>query len=301
MAVDFTSTQLLAAIKRRVTTPTSQRLLTDEDILANATDEMVSSIIPLFVAARDDYFLKYVDYTVTLGTVEYAIPPRAIGNKVKDVQWVDQYGNWTRLPRQNTDDTTISDYGFSFRGNKIRISPDPTQNPSEVLRVYYYARPGELVKPTAAAKISGINTGTNTVTVSTLPATWAAAQVCDFISATPPFDSLAWDMVIQGISGTDIQFTTALPAALSIGDYIAEKYESPIVQLPLEGHQLLVQGTALRILEELGDKENFQVAAAAYERVKEGFNRAVSPRAETSGKVINNRERLVRTRPRFFW
>ena len=83
--MDFTSTGLIAQIKRRALIPTSQNLFTDSDLIAMLNEELQNRVIPYILSVREDYFLTYDEYTQNGSTTEIDIPTNAIGNKINQV------------------------------------------------------------------------------------------------------------------------------------------------------------------------------------------------------------------------
>ena len=85
----YTTTDLLAAIKRRAQLPDANGALTDADILALATPAMRTQIQPLIRSVREDYAVVSEVQTVVADQQQYPIPSRAEGGSVRDV-WMRQ-------------------------------------------------------------------------------------------------------------------------------------------------------------------------------------------------------------------
>ena len=72
--MDFTSTGLIAQLKRRALVPTSQNLFTNSDLIAMLNEELQNRIVPYVLAVREDYFLTYKEYVQDGSMTELDIP-----------------------------------------------------------------------------------------------------------------------------------------------------------------------------------------------------------------------------------
>jgi hypothetical protein len=145
--------------------------------------------------------------------------------------------------------------------------------------------PGELCATDDAAKITTINTGTNTVTCSTVPASWTGSEAVDIIKGSGGYEYLSTSASITAINGTDITLS-ALPSGLSVGDWVAIEGESPIPQLPRELQPLLAHKVVVQILESMNQRG---AAKAADERVDKMIQSAlsiISPRVKGGAKKL---------------
>ena len=168
MAVQYTTTQLVAAIKRRGSIPSSQQLFTTEDFVALANDEMETVIVPSIMSVREEYFVGYTDIAVASSNtpVEVNIPADAIGQKLRDVCWVDTNGQLTSIPRLELEQASgtiqLDSYGqssgFMVRANKIILYP--SNQGTGTLRLYYFKRPMQLASSQNSGQITAINENT---------------------------------------------------------------------------------------------------------------------------------------------
>src|ERR1700689_5512750 len=96
-APDYTtdgSTQALVdSVYRRVLSPNSQNTLQPADIIAFLDEEMRTTILPLILAAQEEFFVKNFDQLVIQGQYAYTIPPRAAFATWRDVVFVDANRN----------------------------------------------------------------------------------------------------------------------------------------------------------------------------------------------------------------
>lgn len=204
--------------------------------LSILNDQMQVDIIPLLLRLNEEYFEERKDFTITEGST-YRIPRRAIGAQLRDVQVYDSNGNYQNLARLYEEDRASDLSGYYIKRNVIELTDDFTTG---TLRLCYFAAPNTLVATTACAQITAIDTTLNQVTVSSVPSTFANGTSIDFIQNNNPFDVLTMDAAISNISGTTLTFSD-LPDDLDEGDWIALATQSPVPNVPVELHPVLVQ------------------------------------------------------------
>lgn len=298
MSLDFTSTAMITDVKRRASCPTSQSLFLNLDFCALLSSEMRGKLIPLIKRTKEDYFLSSVDYAIDGTTRVFAIPNRAIGMAIRNVEYADPNNyDENRAPRtsagsrgQSLSYTDIG--GYYLQDNDIIFESAPTRT-SEVIRVYYYRRPSKIIPVSSAGKILAIDTATKTVTLDNAPTAWDTTYLFDFIKGSGGFQSLGDDKVITLVSGFDITFSATLPTGLAVGDWVAEAGESPIAQIPYDGHDLLGQLAAIKILESQGDANLIKFAQDKALVMEMDFLSLISKRVETQPKKIVSRKGLM--------
>jgi hypothetical protein len=163
----YTSSQLISAIKRKISFPTSSNTFTDDDLLAFANEEMMISQVPSVLLYHEEFFVASVIYPLRQDTNRYPIPKRAIGMRLRDVFWCDPAGNLFEMTRIQADDKAFFQrsiganqaiHKFYIEGNDIVLTPSPVNSPSGSLVVYYFIRPNQLVTEDRAAIIEGFST-----------------------------------------------------------------------------------------------------------------------------------------------
>lgn len=295
MPIDYTTDALVDSVKRRITVPTSQQFFYPANIVSFANDEMMSTIIPSIISIREEYFVTKQDFAIVSGTNSYSIPNRAVGGMMRDVVLVDSDGNEVAIPRLQPETTKSESalsntrlYGFILRDDKVLLYPSADAFTQQTLRMYFMRRPNNLVIKSLGAQISNVNTGTNEVTLSNVPTAWTTNTTFDVINGNPIFSSVADDQAITAINGNILTFSS-LPVGIAAGQWVAEARNTPIPQIPYEGHHVLAQFTAARMLEAMGDKGNAKVILDIANNLLEGFLKIVTPRTEATMKKINNR------------
>lgn len=305
---DYTTTGLLADIKRKAFVPISQITFDDAALLSIADEEMQVGIVPMVMRTREEYFVSAKEYTVQGNTREFEIPERAIGAKLRDVTIIANPGtsdgvvNERSLPEINAEDAVwnntynnfLSLQSFFLRNNYVVLSPSATSFQGQQLKLYYFKRPSKLIQTTECSKITGI-TGSNTCTVNIVPTNFGTGGTisitADIVKATPPFQILQMDITVSLDTNTNIAtFSESLSdLGISNGDYICLANESPIPLIPVELHSLLAQRAAVKILSSLGDDKNFKVAQNRLEEMEKNILELISNRVEGANrKVVNN-------------
>lgn len=290
----YLSEDLIASVKRRCNVPTAQITFQTADFLALADEEIRCKLVPLVLKHMEEFYVALQDQAITANVTTFAIPYRAVGMALRDVQIVSSTDPDTRvgLERLNPEDLyagisgnarfLVKKNGFYLQGNSLILYPTPAQS-LDTLRMSYYMRPNSLVATNTCAQITAINSGSNQVTVSVVPSNITTLTTVDFVRAQPGFECTAIDQTISSIVGTTITFSEALPSNLAVGDYICLSGQSCVVQVPVELQPLLFQYVVVRILAAQGDQTNLKAAVAELEALEKAASVLLAPRV--SGKV----------------
>lgn len=252
----YTNDDLVTLIKRESSLPESSDL-TNPIILAHATNVVKNLIGPALMKIREEFFVFPKSYTITANQSAYRISPRAIGSTVRDVQIQDSAGNIKSLPWVNPEDIKTSSTGkptsFYLKGSNIVLYPTPNQT-IDTLIADILIRQSTLVEVSATAKVTAIDTLTNTVTVDNLPTTWAAATVVDLVKGSSPYEILDIEYSISSVGASTIVFSS-LPSTLEVDDYVCLKGETFTPNLPEDLFQVLIKLTAGEILSSIGQQD----------------------------------------------
>lgn len=158
----FTTDDLIASIKRRISFPLSQNTFQYSDLVAFLNEEMQLSAVPTVKQEHEEYFVYKVTVPLVNGVSRYEIPNRAIGMALRDVKYSDATGNFYDMTRIAPDDKaffqqsngsnqTISKY--YIEGNEIVLTPLVQAGAVGKLNFFIYLRPNALVKNDRAATI----------------------------------------------------------------------------------------------------------------------------------------------------
>lgn len=300
----YLSEDLISSVKRRCNVPTSQVTFQTADFLALADEEIRAKLIPLVLKHMEEFYVTSQDYSLASGGSTFAIPYRAIGMALRDVQIVSSSDADTRvgLERLNPEDLyaglsgnarfMVKKSGFYLQGNNVVLYPTLTQS-VDTLRLSYYMRPSSLVPTTSVAQIQTITPASNQLTVATLPSTITAQTTVDFVRAKPGFDCTAIDQTISNIASTTLTFSAALPTTLAVGDYVCLSGQSNVVQVPVELQPLLFQYVVVRILAAQGDPK-LKDAMAELESLERAAGVLLAPRVTGKARRVVNARSINR-------
>lgn len=300
-----TGDDLLAAVKRTVTIPANQSLLQDADILALATEELLSKMVPTLISLRQEYFLRVERQLMTSGVSEYAIPYRAIGRTLNDLKLFD--GTSTRrLPRIQTNDAHLFNYsaypnGFYFSGDSVIVIPAPVPNNTLYAEFWFFLRPNKLTTTSAAAQV--VSASGDTITVTSVPSTMTAGVLVDVIQGVQGNRTWVYDCQIANVTGNTITLDTGcltvanapnpVPTLIA-GDWVALAETSPVIQLPEESFQMHVYRTSARVLEALGDFDGKRSLLDLLPSLEKDLEMLLAPRIENEGQKVMQRTGLLR-------
>ena len=158
----YSTDDLIASIKRRISFPLSQNSLLYSDLVAFLNEEMQLSAVPAVKQEHEEYFVYKVTVPLINGVSRYEIPNRAIGMALRDVKYSDSSGNFYDMTRIAPDDKaffqqsngsnqTVSKY--YIEGNEIVLTPLVQAGASGKLNFFIYLRPNSLVRNDRAATI----------------------------------------------------------------------------------------------------------------------------------------------------
>lgn len=278
----MTTEELISALKIRGSFPSADDLFSDSDFLVLFNQQMKTEIIPIMLLLSEEYFLISKDFSITQNA-SYRIPSRAIGAKLRDLQFVDGSNNISSINRLFEEDRPLNNSGYYLVRNSVELSQGFTNG---TLRMKYFARPNDLVLSSSCGQIQSIDILNNQVVVNAVPATFTTGALCDFIQGLNPYDLLDYDAAITGVSGTTITFAS-LPSGLAVGDWLCPAQKAPVPMVPEEMHPVLVQSA---LVSALGAKKDKAVTyeAQVLERIKQDAIRMLDPRVENDSVAFKS-------------
>lgn len=294
MANPYTTTELMNSIIRRGMLMKAPNALDTADYLAFADDEIRTSILPKITALDEEYKIADYDVAVSSSTAEYAIPPRAAGDALRQVLLkvgTDDFQPLSRVEpeRRHYLSQSGSVEGYVFEDGKIILVP--SLSASGTLRLKHARRANRLVQTSAVGEIQSINTGTKTVTFTAAnPSTFSTSQTYDIIQGTPPFKTLAMDQTATAVTGSTVTFTNSLPTDLAVGDFVCLKEETPIPLIPLETHAYLAEKVAGKALHALGfpSWKDFLGPGGSCDQMWSETVKILSPRDRAGSRYVVN-------------
>lgn len=297
MSADYTTTGLLAKMKRRGFIPAGCGLTTS-DLLQVLTGELRNYIPAFLKGIREEFIIAEMSIPVTGASVP--VPVRACGIALRTIGWTRSDGTiapLTRVEPERRGDFGLSGEpsGFMFRGNNCILVPAAI---SGTLVVSYQQRPGELVLPTSCAIVNGGGPG-NLVVDAGFPAEWDDTMLYDVVSSAPNFGLQAMDLAGEPAGTTFIPSVSAATANVTATSYICRATETCVPQIPLECFDLLAQAAAVEIAQSTGSTRLAALREGLEGKDGRGGLRAqvamiLSPRSDGNARVIVNRSRLGR-------
>lgn len=295
----LTVSKLIASIKRRTMSPTSQITFKDEDLIEFMNEEMLIGIIPSIEQMKDEYLVFKEQIPIQNNVNSYPIPERSLGNKLRDLSYStdkkDEY-NMTQIELDNKNSNSyINQTGFYcsqfyVQGGDVVLYPN-TSNYSGWLNMYYYMRPNYLVKDEEVATITAIDRENGIITVSKLPSGYNTDNKYDFVKSRSPHNIINIDISVTGINQvtkTLLVPTDKIPQQLQVGDYMPIAGESCIPNIPTELHAVLSQRVALKVLEALGDTAGIANAEKKLNEMEAKTGVLIDNRVEGAPRKVKN-------------
>lgn len=300
--LDYTTTGLIANIKRRITLPDAQNLYSGDDLIAFMGDELSSTIMPLVHSVQQEYWVMKVDVPLVQGQTNYTIPIRGITNGLRLVTLLDTNGNEIAFPMLRPEYTASSSswlspytlsvlYGFELEDDHIVVFPQQVvSNPVMSVRFRIERQPSQLCGVLDAAQVVSILG--QVVTVNSIPSDWLTSMTFDLINGQPAFQSKGDDFVVSvlNVGTSEITFTTTLPTNLAVGDWISIANTSPIPQIPYQMFPYFAQCVAGLCLAGLADQEPYQESQRKLAIMKEDLLKLMQPRDMGNVQTIVNRD-----------
>lgn len=297
-----TSDELVDGIKKRVTVPASQALISDADILTIANTMIRGRMIPLIESLSQEYFVRISLEDVVAGQSEYQIPYRAIGRKLRELKMLDAQTNVRNLALISIEDSQMYEtstlcVGFYYKGDRFVLVPGVPDDitPDQTLQIWWYMPPNALCAVTDAAMVVSIAGAT--VTCDTVPATVTGASAIDFIQGRSGNTIFDFDVVPSSSTATTVVFASAddIPTELAAGDYIAAAGFSPVVNfLPNEAQPLLESYSAQRVCQRIGDFDGAKMIDPDISVEEKNLKLLLEPRIDGEPTIIINRYSLAR-------
>ena len=267
----LTTDDLIKSIRVRGMFPdASKGSYSSENILMVASEELAIKVVPMILSAREKYYETFIDYPLVSGMPLYPIPERAVGGVISLAQYIinQSVANLTPLDPTSVLTTVTGLYpkGFFFEDDHIMVYPTPNASQGTI-RLRYPQRTSRLAATIDCAKVTNVDAVTGVVSVYSIPSSWTASTVIDFIGGHAPCSPYGIDTAIYNVTGTDISFVPAtIPldqngaVAVKVGDWIAPAGYTPLPGVMSEFFPVLAQCTVVKLLEAVGDAANLQSA-----------------------------------------
>lgn len=286
-----TSDEFLADIKRLITIPSNQSRFTNADFLAFGNRKMQDTLVPVIDSLQQEFFVTKTLTDIVVSQDIYAIPPRALGRKLREVKIVGPSGGRADFPkiaveREQFYRAAGTPWGFYFYGDRIAIVPVP-QATGYQLQLWWFLGPGKLIPVSDAAVVQSI--AGDDVTVVSLPSTIVTGSTIDFIQGVSGNSCISIDKEVINVAGNTLTFTTGdVPTDLAAGDYISIAQTSPVLQIPDPAVPYLVTLTAMEVLQAIGDFEGRDALKETRDLQDKNLKLLLEPRVEGESTPIIN-------------
>jgi hypothetical protein len=261
--------------------------------------------LPLLLKLRENYLETTKTVAIAASTTHYAVPERATFRGVVSVNYYNsatvQYPlfkiDGAEAWRYSNGGTTYPE-AYYFEGDKIVPTPQPTDTTASLV-IRYDRRPSSLTSTDNVGVITAINTSTGVLTCSSIDTSVISTSTdVDLVMAKSGCEILAMDLTPSNVTSVSVTVSNSdVPSSLAVGDYVALAGKTPVVQLPDEFHDLVVLGTALRLLEAFGDLELHAALSKVYQAQMVGIAAMSGTRQQHLAEVISNPNGFVKRRP----
>lgn len=301
----------LRDVRLRTRIPPSQINYSDAETLAVATEELWGDVAPLIMSEQQEYFVTRSDVALVEGQSTYRIPARAMGAKLRDAVLLNENtGETCNLVRWEPEQVVSRERdvglpsGFTVEGTSLRLYPTPRNVGDYALRMTFYGRPGALVVPASACKVTAVDTVTGLLTLSAQTTNGegqvtagdpdtvlgAGSVTVDVARGTPHYEALTVDAVgVYTVApARTLHLTPAQVSEVVVGDWVCLPGQAPVVQLPPELHALLVLRTAAVQLAATGDSQGASEASGLAAEKAKRAGALVLPRVDGQPRKQTN-------------
>lgn len=301
------TSEFLTEVRRAMGAPTYQARFSATDVLEIASSNQTNFVVPQIRSLRKDFFVVSKDFTMAVDEDTIAIPARAAGRAVRklwitDVTSSPKINDFWELKYLDLSDiinltATGDTFGYYFEDDDIKLFPACAA--TNIVRLFYLYRPGNLVEQSRTCTVT--NVGTDTLTVDATPSVIAVGSKIDVVKVEPGFKTLVEDLTLTARSANSVtvsgyDFSTK---SISVGDIVSLARETSVIQLPEDAHEVLVWATAQEMATSLGIAEMIQHTEKALTGALNGMRAAMAPRSEDPQTIINSSSLLRSGTTRF--
>ncbi len=303
----YTTTELIADVKRNNTLASSTFRFKDADLLAIADQEISGVVVPTILSLQADRLLYTDYYPIVAGTQAYSLPYRA-ASQIKDIITQDTLTNpsikcnLVQLNFSQGFNNVLTGEPVSFYFNDQQIMLVPVPNAASWLAISYPMRHSKLVVTDDVAIVSSVDYNTGIVTCLSVPAAWTTSSLYDVVIGNPQANPrlAKYDLVASAITSSTLTFTaSALPTGLTAGDRICLANQSDILMLPAECRNYVQAAISCTVLEAQKDLPAFQLKESRMKEARSFMETALTPRITGEPKTVNVERSLLRRGRRY--
>lgn len=241
----------------------------DEDLLRHVNEALRWKIAPIIIQTREEYLAQSVRVDISGGKTRFRIPNRAIGNRLRDVIYVDGSGNrqffTNPIPREElaafNGRSSGQPEGYFLEGNYLQLVPTGGSY-SGSLELSFFMRPSALRPVEETRKVDSVDLVTGEITLDdSAPSGWTTEKLYDIHSPDSGAEVKYWDLTASAVNGgitfptPPIDGSTFGTVPVAAGDYVCLANECALLQVPDDMIPALAQAVALRIAVADGDQE----------------------------------------------
>lgn len=304
MARNLIASKLIKSVRDRAMIPDDISVYDDEAILNILNEVMDVSILTTLLDIHEEHLvvpIKISPYTKGASGYRYVIPHRAVGNKFRDLFYVNgtEFYELSRVDLGEMGDYNNTAYNnnvlgrnlFFVEGDEI-VTLGPSYSGQLEITAYMYLRPSIIVEEAKCAKITGINRETGIIQFSSIPRNMVGMLSADCVQNKTPNKILGVDIPVKNVNINTRTMEVDpkdIPVRLSEGDWFCEVETSPYPNIPTELHPVLAQRAGVQILEAMGDEQNLARATATLKTMEMSVQKLLDNRVEGAPQTIKNR------------
>ena len=299
MSRNLIASKLIESVRNRAMIPDDITVYDDESVLAILNEEIDVGLLDTLMTLFEDNITTHIDVPLTEGR-SYIIPHRAVGNKLRDLTYVDGHNTYelaridiSELPDYQYDDgyTGEGTDVFYVEGDEV-VLINPRFRDHAKLRMHFHIRPNYIVLEEKCAQITSINRTTGLIQFNTIPKEFTGLLQADFIQNKSPNKILGIEIPVTNVSISTRSLVvdpSQIPSRLQVGDWVCFPEQSPFPNVPTELHPVLAQRAAVHILEAIGDSESLGAALRKLNQMEKSVQKIIDDRVEGSPRKIKNR------------
>lgn len=302
----YDTAQFVRDVIRDAKIPAGSSYQTPATLLGLASDEMEQLVVPELLKVTGGHLMAFVDVALVQGKSRYRFPARCI--RPERLQIVDSSGKLLGKLHPASGDLVdevlagrcppgiAMGYWVPENNHAVVVLQRASESSSgRFLRTYYRRQPNRLVATADCWKVTAIEPGFGFIDYAAINVGDAIGDplvgiAYDFVRSTPTFESVLEDVtpsLVTGGSNTSTWAGTDV-TEVEVGDYLAPAGYTPVPQLPVAFHGVLVAYTVARVLREQGNQAG---SAAALEEAARKLTTALStitPRGEEAETTVND-------------
>lgn len=303
--MELDTTQLISRVGRAAKIPAGSSYLTPATLLGLASDELLDELMPRLLAVSGNHFLAYKDVAMSADVARYRLPPRCIRPERMDLVTAEGMlvGHLVlsdgRMLAEVAAGRCPPNQALGWwvpESSHVRVAlRSNTDATGRYLRMWYRRQPNRLIATDSCWRTGSVDTANRTavyaaINVGDAPGDPVVGVSYDLIKATPAFESFADDAEATAVdSGTStITFLNTTMTEAEDGDLIAPANYTPVPQLPPALFNVLVLGTASRVLSEQGNQAGATEKRAEALRKLEVALAAATPRSDEAETAAQN-------------